>query len=78
MDTPADERAEEADMEALMDVLTRERLLADVRSGKVDVIVVYKVDRLTRALSDFAKIVEQFDAKDISFVSVTQQFNTTS
>ena len=55
-----------------------QRLLADIAVGKVDVVVVYKVDRLTRALADFAKIVEAFDAKDVSFVSVTQQFNTTS
>ncbi|MCX7309934.1 MAG: recombinase family protein [Afipia sp.] len=53
-------------------------LLEDVRVGKVDVIVVYKVDRLTRALSDFAKLVELFDAHNVSFVSVTQSFNTTS
>jgi DNA invertase Pin-like site-specific DNA recombinase len=55
-----------------------QRLLADVRSGKVDVIVVYKVDRLTRSLADFAKLVELFDAHNVSFVSVTQQFNTTT
>ena len=54
------------------------RLLEDVEAGKVDVIVVYKVDRLTRSLADFAKIVEALDAKSVSFVSVTQQFNTTS
>jgi site-specific DNA recombinase len=54
------------------------RLLIDVDAGKVDVIVVYKVDRLTRSLADFAKIVEALDAKGVSFVSVTQQFNTTS
>jgi site-specific DNA recombinase len=54
------------------------RLLADVEAGKVDVIVVYKVDRLTRSLADFAKIVETLDSKGVSFVSVTQQFNTTS
>jgi len=54
------------------------RLLADVEAGKVDVIVVYKVDRLTRALSDFAKIVEVLDARGASFVSVTQAFNTTT
>lgn len=54
------------------------RLLADVEAGRVDVIVVYKVDRLTRALSDFAKIVEILDARGASFVSVTQAFNTTS
>jgi DNA invertase Pin-like site-specific DNA recombinase len=55
-----------------------QRLLADVRAGKVDVIVVYKVDRLTRSLADFAKLVELFDAHKVSFVSVTQQFNTTT
>jgi DNA invertase Pin-like site-specific DNA recombinase len=55
-----------------------QRLLADVSAGKVDVVVVYKVDRLTRSLSDFAKIVEVFDKNGVSFVSVTQQFNTTS
>ena len=54
------------------------RLLADVRDHKVDVVVVYKVDRLTRSLSDFAKIVETFDGQGVSFVSVTQQFNTTN
>jgi DNA invertase Pin-like site-specific DNA recombinase len=47
-------------------------------AGKIDVVVVYKVDRLTRSLSDFAKIVEIFDQRKASFVSVTQQFNTTS
>jgi len=55
-----------------------QRLLADVRTGKVDVIVVYKVDRLTRSLADFAKLVELFDGHGVSFVSVTQQFNTTT
>ena len=54
------------------------RLLSDVRAGKIDVVVVYKVDHLTRSLSDFAKIVEIFDKRSVSFVSVTQQFNTTS
>ena len=54
------------------------RLLDDVRAGKVDVIVVYKVDRLTRSLADFAKLVELFDQHGVSFVSVTQQFNTTT
>ena len=54
-----------------------QRLLADVRSGQIDVIVVYKVDRLTRSLADFAKLVELFDEHNVSFVSVTQQFNTT-
>lgn len=55
-----------------------QRLLEDVETNKVNVIVVYKVDRLTRSLSDFAKIVEALDARGVSFVSVTQQFNTTS
>src|SRR4051794_15151033 len=55
-----------------------QQLLADIRDGKVDVVVVYKIDRLTRSLADFAKIVEIFDAKGTSFVSVTQQFNTTT
>src|SRR5947207_7743876 len=54
------------------------RLLADIQSGLIDVVVVYKVDRLTRSLADFAKIVEIFDAAGVSFVSVTQQFNTTT
>jgi site-specific DNA recombinase len=55
-----------------------QRLLADVRAGRIDVIVVYKVDRLTRSLADFAKLVELFDQHKVSFVSVTQQFNTTT
>jgi site-specific DNA recombinase len=55
-----------------------QRLLEDVRLKKLDVIVVYKVDRLTRSLADFAKLVELFDAHEVSFVSVTQSFNTTS
>ena len=53
-------------------------LLADIRARKIDVIVVYKVDRLTRSLADFAKLVELFDGHGVSFVSVTQQFNTTT
>src|SRR4051812_25008172 len=55
-----------------------QRLLTDVRAGKIDVIVVYKVDRLTRSLADFAKLVELFDTHSVCFVSVTQQFNTTT
>ena len=55
-----------------------QRLLQDVREGRVDVIVTYKVDRLTRSLADFARLIEIFDAHQVSFVSVTQQFNTTS
>jgi site-specific DNA recombinase len=54
------------------------RLLGDIGAGKVDTIVVYKIDRLTRSLLDFAKIVEALDACGVSFVSVTQQFNTTT
>jgi site-specific DNA recombinase len=55
-----------------------QRLLQDIEAGKVDTIVVYKVDRLTRSLADFAKIVETLDERGVSFVSVTQQFNTTT
>src|ERR1700716_3608334 len=54
------------------------RLIADIEEGQIDVIVVYKVDRLTRALSDFAKLVDVFDRRGVSFVSITQQFNTTT
>ena len=54
------------------------QLLDDIQAGKVDIVVVYKVDRLTRSLADFAKIVEILDAKGASFVSVTQAFNTTN
>ncbi|NLH80187.1 MAG: recombinase family protein [Phyllobacteriaceae bacterium] len=61
-----------------MDRPTLQRLLADVAAGLVDTVVVYKVDRLTRSLGDFAKIVEVFDAASVSFVSVTQSFNTTT
>jgi site-specific DNA recombinase len=55
-----------------------QQLLADIQGGRIDIIVVYKVDRLTRSLADFARLVEIFDAQGVSFVSVTQQFNTTS
>src|SRR5262245_34346625 len=55
-----------------------QRLLADIKALQISVIVVYKVDRLTRSLADFAKLVELFDAHGVSFVSVTQQFNTTT
>src|SRR5207247_6332412 len=55
-----------------------QRLLEDIRNGQVDVVVVYKVDRLTRSLADFAKMVETFDGNGVSFVAVTQQFNTTT
>lgn len=54
------------------------RMMADIKAGKVDTIVVYKIDRLTRSLADFAKMVEVFDQHKVSFVSVTQQFNTTT
>jgi site-specific DNA recombinase len=54
------------------------KLLIDVEARRIDVIVVYKVDRLTRSLADFAKLVETFDAHGVSFVSVTQSFNTTT
>lgn len=54
------------------------RLMADIADGKVDVIVVYKIDRLTRSLTDFSKMVELFEGHGVSFVSVTQQFNTTT
>ena len=63
---------------ATMERPALQRLLADITAGDIHVVVVYKVDRLTRALSDFAKIVEIFDDNSVSFVSVTQQFNTTS
>jgi site-specific DNA recombinase len=61
-----------------MDRPALQQLLADIRKGLIDVVVVYKVDRLSRALADFAKMVELFDARDVSFVAVTQQFNTTT
>src|SRR6266478_4157353 len=63
---------------ATMDRPALQRLLADLTAGRVDTIVVYKIDRLTRSLADFAKIVEILDAKGASFVAVTQQFNTTT
>jgi DNA invertase Pin-like site-specific DNA recombinase len=63
---------------ATMDRPALQRLLADIAAGRVDTILVYKIDRLTRSLADFAKIVEILDARGASFVSVTQQFNTTT
>ena len=63
---------------ATLDRPAIQTLLQDIEANKVDTIVVYKVDRLTRSLSDFAKIVEALDARGVSFVSVTQQFNTTT
>jgi site-specific DNA recombinase len=63
---------------ATMERPALQQLLAEIQAGRVDIVVVYKVDRLTRSLADFAKIVEILDAKGASFVSVTQQFNTTT
>ena len=63
---------------ASLDRPALQALLAEVRARKVDVVVVYKVDRLTRSLADFAKLIELFEAHAVSFVSVTQSFNTTS
>jgi site-specific DNA recombinase len=63
---------------ASLDRPALQALLAEVRARKLDVVVVYKVDRLTRSLADFAKLIELFDAHAVSFVSVTQSFNTTS
>jgi len=63
---------------ASLDRPALQELLAAVKAGKIDIIVVYKVDRLTRSLADFAKLVELFDQHSVSFVSVTQSFNTTS
>src|SRR6201981_3699208 len=61
-----------------MDRPALQKLLDDVRARRIDVVVVYKVDRLTRSLADFAKLVELFDAHGVSFISVTQAFNTTT
>ena len=55
-----------------------QQLLADIAAGQIDIVVVYKIDRLTRSLTDFARIVEVFDSHSVSFVSVTQAFNTTT
>src|SRR5256712_1952969 len=63
---------------ATMDRPALQQLLYDIQAGKIDAVVTYKVDRLTRSLADFAKIVEIFDGRGVSFVSVTQQFNTTT
>ena len=59
-----------------MDRPALKKLLADIEAAKVDCVVVYKVDRLSRSLMDFARIIEVFDKRGVSFVSVTQQFNT--
>src|SRR5205807_130982 len=63
---------------ASLDRPALQQLLTDVRAGKIDIVLVYKVDRLTRSLADFAKLIELFDAHGVSFVSVTQSFNTSS
>src|SRR5215467_13277373 len=63
---------------ATMERQALQHLMADIGQGLIDVVVVYKVDRLTRSLADFARMVELFDAHEVSFVAVTQQFNTTT
>src|SRR5438552_16319423 len=63
---------------ASLDRPALQKLLDDVREGTIDIVLVYKVDRLTRSLADFAKLIELFDAHGVSFVSVTQSFNTSS
>jgi site-specific DNA recombinase len=63
---------------ASLDRPALQQLLAEVRASKIDIVLVYKVDRLTRSLADFAKLIELFDAHGVSFVSVTQSFNTSS
>src|SRR5712672_3623317 len=63
---------------ATMERPALQRLLADIRSGRIDVVVTYKVDRLTRSLADFARLIETFDKHAVSFISVTHQFNTTT
>ncbi|SFN24639.1 Resolvase, N terminal domain [Nitrosomonas communis] len=55
-----------------------QRLLIDIEAGKIDVIIIYKIDRLTRSLADFSRMVEVFEQHRVSFVSVTQNFNTTT
>src|SRR5690606_33163830 len=61
-----------------MDRPALKRLMTDIEAGRIDIVVVYKIDRLTRSLPDFARLVEVFDRTGVSFVSVTQQFNTTT
>jgi site-specific DNA recombinase len=61
-----------------MDRPALHKMLSDIEAGQIDVVVVYKIDRLTRSLADFAKLVEIYDARSVSFVAVTQQFNTTT
>jgi len=77
--TPLDERYDDGGYTGgNMDRPALARLLADIASGKIDCVVVYKVDRLSRSLLDFARMMETFDKRQVSFVSVTQQFNTAS
>jgi DNA invertase Pin-like site-specific DNA recombinase len=59
-----------------MDRPALQKLLKDIEGGQIDIVVVYKIDRLTRSLTDFAKLVEAFEAKSVSFVAITQQFNS--
>src|SRR5690348_10570608 len=61
-----------------MDRPALQNMLEDIATGKIDIVVVYKIDRLTRSLADFAKLVDVFEAKSVSFVAVTQQFNSTT
>ena len=61
-----------------MDRPALQRMLKDIEGGQIDIVVVYKIDRLTRSLTDFAKLVEAFEAKSVSFVAITQQFNSTT
>ena len=63
---------------ASLDRPALQALLSEIQAGKIDMVVVYKVDRLTRSLADFAKLVELFDQHGVSFVSITQSFNTTT
>src|SRR2546423_4435601 len=63
---------------ATMERPALQRLLADISAGRIDIIICYKVDRLTRSLADFARLIETFDKHAVSFISVTQQFNTTT
>jgi site-specific DNA recombinase len=63
---------------ASLDRPALQRLLADAERGRIDCVVVYKVDRLSRSLLDFARIIDRFECQSVSFVSVTQQFNTTA
>src|SRR5438034_9958899 len=63
---------------ASLDRPALQQLLADIRSGKIDTVLVYKIDRLTRSLADFAKLIELFDEQKVSIVSITQSFNTTT